>query len=333
MRGLSTVEWIARHPLSKGRRAQNIARFFAWQMRSRLIRRPHVFETANGAKMWAISGMTGATGNLYVGLHEFEEMAFLLHFLRRDDLFADVGANVGSYTILAAVAVGTDVIAFEPGESALTWLVRNIELNGVAHRVEVRREAVGAKSGIVFFTSGLDTMDHIAPDGAEHAVPITMLDMACKKVPSLIKIDVEGFEADVLRGARDILGNPAAQAVIMELNDDAAAEFLKGLGFTCCSYDPFARGLITREGSATGNGIFLRDVESAQRRLREAPPFSNSRACNLVVRCILRDRLKTAKIGDGDGILICSHRTTSISRNSRCPNISHRIRSLRQTSS
>jgi hypothetical protein len=58
MRGLSTVEWIAKHPLSKGKRAQNIARFPAWQMRSRLIRKPHVFETANGAKMWAMSGMT-----------------------------------------------------------------------------------------------------------------------------------------------------------------------------------------------------------------------------------------------------------------------------------
>jgi FkbM family methyltransferase len=272
MRGVSTVEWIAKHPLSKGRRAQNIARFLAWQMRSRLTRRPHAFETANGAKMWAISGMTGATGNLYVGLHEFEEMAFLLHFLRRGDLFADVGANVGSYTILAAVAVGTDVIAFEPGESALSWLVRNVELNGVIDRVEVRREAVGAKSGMVFFTSGLDTMNHIAPDGV--AVPIAMLDMACKKAPSLIKIDVEGFEADVLRGAREILSSPAAQAVIVELNDDAAAEFLKGFGFTCCSYDPFARGLSTREGSATGNGIFVRDVESAQRRLRDAPAFS-----------------------------------------------------------
>ena len=61
----------------------------------------------------------GATGNLYVGLHEFEEMAFLLHFLRRGDLFADVDANVGSYTILAAVAVGTEAIAFEAGKSAL----------------------------------------------------------------------------------------------------------------------------------------------------------------------------------------------------------------------
>jgi FkbM family methyltransferase len=272
MRGLSTVEWIVNHPLSKGRRAQNIARFLTWQMRSRLSRRPHVFKTANGAKMWAVSGMTGATGNLYVGLHEFEEMAFLLHFLRRGDLFADVGANIGSYTILAAVAVGTDVIAFEPGNSALTWLMRNIELNGVANHVEVRREAVGAKSGVVFFTSGFDTMNHIAPEGTD-VVPITMLDMACPRVPSLIKIDVEGFEADVLRGARGILGKPAAQAVIMELNDDAATEFLKRLGFTCCRYDPFAREITTHESSATGNGIFVRDVEAVQHRLREAPPF------------------------------------------------------------
>jgi hypothetical protein len=101
-----------------------------------------------------------------------------------------------------------------------------------------------------------------------------MLDMACTTVPSLIKIDVEGFEADVLCGARDILGKPAAQAVIMELNDHAAAEFLKGLGFTCCSYDPFARELTTRKDLATGNGIFVRDVESVRRRLQKAPPFS-----------------------------------------------------------
>jgi hypothetical protein len=151
--------------------------------------------------------------------------------------------------------------------------VSNIELNGAADRVEVRREAVGAKSGTVFFTSGLDTMNRITPDGKD-AVPITMLDMACETVPSLIKIDVEGFEADVLRGASEILGNPAAQAVIMELNDEAAAELLKGFGFTRCSYRPFARHLNTREVLASDNGIFVKSVDAAQRRLLEAPAFS-----------------------------------------------------------
>lgn len=57
--------------------------------------------------------MTGATGNIYVGLHEFEDMAFLLHVLRRTDLFVDVGANIGSYTILAGGAAGAKLLLNE----------------------------------------------------------------------------------------------------------------------------------------------------------------------------------------------------------------------------
>lgn len=46
--------------------------------------------------------MRGATGNVYVGLHEFESMGFVLHVLRSSSAFIDVGANVGAYTVLAA---------------------------------------------------------------------------------------------------------------------------------------------------------------------------------------------------------------------------------------
>ena len=273
MRGLSTLEWIAGHPLSKGRRAQNVARFLAWQMRSRLSAAPRAFEFANQSKMWATAGMTGATGNMYVGLHEFEEMAFLLHFLRPDDLFADVGANVGSYTVLAAATVGATVIAFEPGEEAFAWLKRNVELNGKTSRVDARCEAVGAKPGIVSFTSGLDTVNRIDPNGSA-SVPITTLDAACIRTPSLIKIDVEGFEADVLRGSSRLLNDPVCQAIIMELNDDVATPLLKNFGFTCCSYDPFGRRITQRADASTGNGIFIRDIKQAQQRLRDAPAFS-----------------------------------------------------------
>src|SRR5262245_26943028 len=156
---VSTPIWIINHPLSNGRRIRNIARFLSWQLCSRLSRTPRVFEFANGAKMCVRPGMTGATGNLYVGLHEFAEMAFLLHFLRPGDLFADVGANVGSYSVLAGAAVGADVIAFEPGE-AFPWLARNLELNGLT-RAQAQRTAVGATNGSVSFTSGEDTMNRI----------------------------------------------------------------------------------------------------------------------------------------------------------------------------
>jgi FkbM family methyltransferase len=235
-----------------------------------------VFEFVNGSKMFAQSGMTGATGNLYVGLHEFAEMAFLMHFLQPDDLFADVGANVGSYTILASAAIGAHVIAFEPGDEAFVWLTRNLKLNEASHRVEARREAVGDKLGVVCFTSGLDTVNRIDADGTA-SVPITTLDIACSRVPALIKIDVEGSEADVLRGASNILGNPKARAVLVELNDDAAALLLEDFGFTCCNYDPFERSVTRRSDSLLGNGIFIKDIEQVSLQLRSAPAFSVQR--------------------------------------------------------
>jgi len=275
MFGLSRVKWVIDHPLSKGQRIRSVARFLSWQVSSRVSRKPYVFEFVNGAKMLATSGMAGVTGNLYVGLHDIQEMGFLLHFLRSDDLFADVGANVGSYTVLAGAAIGSRVIAFEPAEEAFSWLILNLDLNKISEHVEARREAVGAKVGTVSFTSGLDTTNRIDANGTI-SLPITMLDLACSRVPALIKIDVEGYEADVLRGAERILNDQTALAVVMELNDDVATDLLECHGFTCCTYDPFQRNLALRPHPLSGNsnGIFVRDLEQARRRISGAPAFS-----------------------------------------------------------
>ena len=72
----------------------------------------------------ANAGMAGATGNIYVGLREFEDMAFLLHLLRPDDLFVDVGANIGSFTVLASGAVGARSLAIEPIERTFNILIK-----------------------------------------------------------------------------------------------------------------------------------------------------------------------------------------------------------------
>jgi hypothetical protein len=63
---------------------------------------PVVVPFVGDTRLLVARGMRGATGNVYVGLHEFEEMAFALHALRPSSRFIDVGANVGSYTVLAA---------------------------------------------------------------------------------------------------------------------------------------------------------------------------------------------------------------------------------------
>src|SRR5436305_706072 len=88
------------HPLTRHAPLKAWLRFFSWQIRSR-VKKEILFEWVGGQQLAVRRGMTGATGNIYVGLHEFVDMLFTLHFLRQEDLFLDIGSNIGSYTVLA----------------------------------------------------------------------------------------------------------------------------------------------------------------------------------------------------------------------------------------
>ena len=91
-----------------------------WQVGSRLLPLGSTLPYVGDTRLFVTRGMTGATGNWYCGLHEVDEMGFVLHALRPGDLFVDVGANIGSYTVLAAGAVGADAIAVEPVPTTFT---------------------------------------------------------------------------------------------------------------------------------------------------------------------------------------------------------------------
>ena len=129
LRLLQLLRFIVSQPLNSDARLAALSRFFRWQLASRLIKQPISLPFINDTVLLAQSGMTGATLNWYCGLHEPIEMAFALHVLRPGDLFVDVGANVGSYSILAGGAVKADVISVEPIPSTFQWLQRNIRLN------------------------------------------------------------------------------------------------------------------------------------------------------------------------------------------------------------
>jgi hypothetical protein len=164
MRMLSEIcrinEFLANHPLTRRRRLSAMARVLRWQIVSR-FREEVILDWIGGTRFAARRGMTGITGNIYAGLHEFSDMAFVLHFLRPHDLFVDVGANVGSYTILASGVVGCRTVAFEPDPEAAAALERNVALDRIAERVETRRAAVGDRDGTIRFSVGLDTVNHV----------------------------------------------------------------------------------------------------------------------------------------------------------------------------
>jgi hypothetical protein len=90
-----TIRFLSQHPLLRGRPWVGFGRFLWWQGISRLRPGRHRYDWIGASKLWLQRGWGGLTGNYYAGLHEFEDMAFLLHLLRPDDRFVDVGANMG----------------------------------------------------------------------------------------------------------------------------------------------------------------------------------------------------------------------------------------------
>jgi FkbM family methyltransferase len=222
---LNTYRFITSHPLTAHGRLFALGRYLRWQLGSRLLGWPVVVPFVDHTRLLVRAGMKGATGNIYCGLHELEDMAFVLHFLRPEDLFVDVGANVGSYTVLASGVVGATTIAVEPSPAAFAVLEDNVRLNGITERVEAHNIAVGREEGTVAFTLGHDTGNHVVSLGQEAKEQETALvsqvplgELLGGRTPALIKLDVEGYEAEVLSGAERLFADQALRAVLMELN-------------------------------------------------------------------------------------------------------------------
>jgi FkbM family methyltransferase len=176
-----------------------------------LPRRPYPVVAGPLRGRWFILGAAaGPAGgaSILAGRCEPEQTAAVAASLRPGDVFFDVGANVGYYTLLAADRVGPAgrVVAFEPVIRNLSFLHRHLERNRVAN-VTVLPFACAAESGYAHFERG-DTVatGHLAGGGRRagtlvHTITVDAAAQLLGLVPTILKVDVEGAEEDVLRGA------------------------------------------------------------------------------------------------------------------------------------
>jgi FkbM family methyltransferase len=282
------IKYLLSHPIGRKNKLKSLSNWLKWQVTQKILQRPVLMPFIGDSTFLVRKSMTGATGNIYSGLHEFEEMAFLLHFLDKEDVFFDVGANVGSYTILASKVIGAISCSFEPSPVTFHHLENNIFLNRIQNKVFLFNKGVGAEKGSMQFSVNQDTINHIVLDGQEESitVEITTLDQHSTEqnlIPNLIKVDVEGFETEVIRGANSLLKNEKLQAVILELNgsgsrygfdEDAIHKKMIDSGFKAYRYLPFNRKLEIRENrSFHGNTIYINQIELVQKRINNAPYF------------------------------------------------------------
>jgi FkbM family methyltransferase len=192
----------------------------------------------------------GGGASVYFNLVEPDQTRRIVEALRPRQVFFDVGANVGYYSLIASRVVGAEgrVVCFEPFLENVNHLYRHVNLNRL-HNVDVLPVACSSGVGMTnFFRGDNDALGHISgvngdsssdndPAGDAYWVLTLSLDefaLRTGRWPAIIKIDVEGAELLVLQGAERILERCRPTIFLSTHGDDVrrlCLAFLEERGF------------------------------------------------------------------------------------------------------
>lgn len=238
----AAIDYVGRIPLA-GNSLRRIARFY---------REGSVVKIRSGA----LAGCHWRRSHRYVngywlGIYELPIQNCLVRELRPGDVFYDIGANAGFFTLLGSKCVGDQggVFAFEPLPENISSIRAQLQLNDVPNCTVVEA-AVSNRESIVEFSSGNDTSTaHIQSmkqgerAGEVFSVRAVALDQFTEEFPSpdFIKMDIEGAELAALNGARELLGGPRPPKILIEFHSEQLREecvsMLAGFGYSFYSLD------------------------------------------------------------------------------------------------
>jgi FkbM family methyltransferase len=181
-------------------------------------------ETPLGFKL--TSGLHPAYELMRTGKFEIEETAILSSLLPKIDVFIDIGANLGYYTCLALQS-GKPVVAFEPQQQNLQCLFQNLNANGWAKKAEVFPLALSEHSGLLTLYGASGPSASLIKNWAGYSsrfkktVPVSTLDKVLagrfESQQLLIKMDVEGAEFNVLKGALSTISRSPKPIWLLEI--------------------------------------------------------------------------------------------------------------------
>ena len=170
------------------------------------------------------------------GRYEPETEDFISTHLSAGDVFVDAGANIGVFTVSAARKVGPRgrVLAVEPSPAVFPYLEQNIRLNHLENVLPLRLAlSDGTHDRVPFYTAPASHfgMGALAPQF--HTEPCSVVTKSLDEVVadnalpfvSVLKVDVEGHEFAVFRGARKLLERTPGPAIVFEFCDWAEMRF------------------------------------------------------------------------------------------------------------
>jgi FkbM family methyltransferase len=220
-------------------RLTRIKRNVVFPVRNVLSRHKPLSVRAGGHRFFLVAEGGVAADTWSRSRFERHELDFILKILQPGMTFFDVGANVGLYSLAAAnKVVDGRVFSFEPCQWTYQRLLRNVQLNGLQN-VSAIRTALGECSGQAVLQinapgkDGLNTLGRPRhPDSeitGQETVPIATLDefMAQSNISKVdvMKVDVEGAELFLFRGARNLLEQPVSPLILYESDAMLTAGF------------------------------------------------------------------------------------------------------------
>ena len=262
----------------------------------RLYHKPIKIRWLNDLRYYLSLGDSGIIGNYYFFIDDYEESIFLIHYLTNKDLFIDVGSNHGHYTMISSGICNSRSIAIEPVKETYCRLKMNIELNKLRN-VKLYNIGISDAEGELFISNNMGSMNRVVnkiPDDNCELIQVTTLDklLASEQNISLIKIDVEGYEKQVLSGSKETLKNPNLNVIIIELNDsnqkydyneNETILILKENGFSPYKYI-YPENLLVpleKKNFDSFNTIFIRNINFVKNRIEQKSVVINKNTIKL----------------------------------------------------
>ncbi len=274
---------LKKHPLVKNS-IIGIIKYIFINLIMRFYNKPIKINWLNNLRYYLCLGDSGVIGNYYFYIDDYEESIFLIHYLTNKDLFIDVGSNHGHYTMIASGICDSKSISIEPVKETFDRLKMNIELNKLSN-VRLCNVGISDSDGELFFTNDKGTMNMVINQTSGRnieKVKVTTLDNLLEiddNNASVLKIDVEGYEKQVLLGSKEILKNPHLNVIIVELNEsnleydyneDETISILKENGFSPYKYIYPDNELVPLEKKNfdSYNTIFIRNINFVKNRIK-----------------------------------------------------------------
>ncbi len=218
-----------------------------------------VSTNSSNVKFWGFGGWS-----LYRGRSMLEKEPITIGWIDTFEegcTFWDIGANIGAFSIYAAAAKGIKTYAFEPSAANMSVLCKNIELNKIDNIIIALPIAFSNETKIDYFnmisTSAGNTGGQFSQDNENNA---NIFKQSCigfsiddfiqtynPPIPNHIKIDVDGIEIMILKGAKKTLANKTVKSILLEadLRTDEYKNIkaiLENNGFKKQNSEPTARG-------------------------------------------------------------------------------------------